>query len=139
MVRSRGHFVRLASFSPHQLFFLTPSFNIGFVASIWQILTPILLGAQLFIYDNNLIKKPYQFLEQLERNEINVVSMIPQSLYGYCQYIGDKHQKLTLSNMKQIILTGEKVRAVQAKSKKTHRESKKRLTKPPRRCILGYI
>lgn len=85
------------------------SFNIGFVASIWQILTPILLGAQLFIYDNTLIKKPYQFLEQLERDEINVVSMIPNSLYGYFQYVGDKHQKLTLPNMKHIILTGEKV------------------------------
>ena len=69
------------------------SFNIGFVASIWQILTPILLGAQLYIYDNDLIKKPYQFLEQLERDEINVVSMIPHSLYGYLQYIGDKHPK----------------------------------------------
>lgn len=85
------------------------SFNIGFVASIWQILTPILLGAQLFIYDNDLIKKPYQFLEQLERDEINVVSMIPHSLYAYLQYFGDKHPKLALSNMKQIILTGEKV------------------------------
>lgn len=88
------------------------SFNIGFVASIWQILTPILLGAQLFIYDNNLIKKPYQFLEQLERDEINVVSMIPHSLFGYFQYIGDKHPKLGLPNMKHIILTGEKVERV---------------------------
>ncbi len=90
------------------------SFNIGFVASIWQILTPILLGAQLCIYDNDLIKKPYQFLEQLERDKINVVSMIPHSLYGYFQYIGDKHPKLALSNMKHIILTGEKVDRVVA-------------------------
>ena len=90
------------------------SFNIGFVASIWQILTPILLGAQLYIYDNDLIKKPYQFFEQLERDEINVVSMIPHSLYGYFQYIGDKHPKLALSNMKHIILTGEKVDRVVA-------------------------
>ena len=90
------------------------SFNIGFVASIWQILTPIFLGAQLYIYDNVLIKKPYQFLEQLERDEVNVVSMIPHSLYGYCQYIGDKHHKLPLPKMKYIILTGEKVDKVVA-------------------------
>ena len=88
------------------------SFNIGFVAAIWQILTPILLGAQLFIYDNDRIKKPYQFLKQLEQDEINVVSMIPQSLYGYCQYIGGVHQKLQLLHMKHIILTGEKVNKV---------------------------
>jgi amino acid adenylation domain-containing protein len=85
------------------------SFNIGFVASIWQILTPILLGAQLFIYDNDLIKKPYHFLKQLDQDEMNVVSMIPQSLYGYCQYIGGVHQKLQFLHMKHIILTGEKV------------------------------
>lgn len=90
------------------------SFNIGFIASIWQILAPILLGAQLFIYDNDFIKKPYQFLERLERDEINVVSMIPHSLYGYFQYIGNKHPKLALPNMKRIILTGEKVDKVVA-------------------------
>lgn len=85
------------------------SFNIGFVASIWQILAPILMGAQLYIYDNDLIKKPYHYLKQLEQDEVNVVSMIPQSLYGYCQYIGGVHAKLQLPNMKNIILTGEKV------------------------------
>lgn len=92
------------------------SFNIGFVASIWQILTPVLMGAQLFIYDNDLFKKPYQFLEQLERDDIDVVSMIPQSLYGYCRYFGGKHQKLQLTNMKHIILTGEKVDKVVVES-----------------------
>ncbi len=92
------------------------SFNIGFVASIWQILTPILLGAQLFIYANDLIKKPYQFLKQLDRDEVNTVSMVPQSLHGYYRYLGDKHQKLQLSNMKQIILTGEKVDKVVVES-----------------------
>lgn len=92
------------------------SFNTGFVASIWQILTPILLGAQLYIYNNDLIKKTYQFLEQLERDGIHVVSMIPHSLYGYFQYIGDKHPKLALSSMKHIILTGEKVDRIVAES-----------------------
>jgi len=90
------------------------SFNIGFVASIWQILTPALLGAQLFIYNNRLAKKPYQFLEKLERDKVNVVSMIPHTLYGYLQYIGNKHQKLPLSSMDYIILTGEKVDRVVA-------------------------
>lgn len=42
------------------------SFNIGFVASIWQILVPILIGAELFIYEKNLIKKPYLFFKQVE-------------------------------------------------------------------------
>ncbi|MDD4773430.1 MAG: non-ribosomal peptide synthetase [Eubacteriales bacterium] len=103
-IESKIDFLKLTSESR-----LCLSFNIGFVASIWQVLTPILLGAQLYIYDNDLIKKPYQFLEQLERDKINVISMIPQSLYAYCNYIGDNHQKLALPHMKKIILTGEKV------------------------------
>lgn len=41
------------------------SFNIGFVASIWQILTPIMLGATLYIYDNDLIKNRTKFLNSL--------------------------------------------------------------------------
>ncbi len=85
------------------------SFNLGFVASIWQILTPILLGARLYIYDSDLIKKPYQFLEQIEKDKIQVVSMIPHTLYGYLQYIGERHSKLALHELKHVVLTGEKV------------------------------
>lgn len=87
------------------------SFNIGFVASIWQILTPLRLGAQLFLYDDNLIKMPYQFLERVENDGIQVVSMISHSLSVYLQYIGDRHPKLSLSTLKHIILTGEKIEA----------------------------
>ena len=72
------------------------SFNIGFVASIWQLLAPILLGAQLNLYNNTLIKKPYQFFERIEIDRINTVSMIPQSLYSYCHLIENKKQKLSL-------------------------------------------
>lgn len=110
-IEAKISLLQLTSESHHCL-----SFNIGFVASVWQIITPILLGAQLFIYDNSLIKKPYQFLEQIERDEVNVVSMIPQSLYGYCNYLVGKHQKLKLLNLKNIILTGEKVDKVVVES-----------------------
>lgn len=85
------------------------SFNIGFVASIWQIIAPLLIGAQLFIYENDLIKNPYRLFQQLERDEIDAVSMIPQALYAYCHYFGSRHEKLSLPKMKHIILTGEKV------------------------------
>ncbi|MDD2261847.1 MAG: AMP-binding protein [Clostridia bacterium] len=39
----------------------------------------------------------------------------PHSLYSYLQYFGDKHPKLTLPDMKYIILTGEKVDKIVAK------------------------
>ncbi len=85
------------------------SFNIGFVASIWQILVPILIGAELFIYEKNLIKKPYLFFKQVEADNIIAVSVTPHTLQGYLEYIKVKKQKLSLSNITHIILTGEKV------------------------------
>jgi len=88
------------------------SFNIGFVASIWQILTPILLGAKLFIYESELIKNPYHFFERLENDMVNVVSLIPQVLYNYCKYIEDADKKLPLAEINSIVLTGERVNKI---------------------------
>lgn len=85
------------------------SFNIGFVASIWQILVPILIGAELFIYEKDLIKKPYLFFKQVEADNIIAVSVTPHTLQGYLEYIKVKKQKLPLLNITHIILTGEKV------------------------------
>lgn len=85
------------------------SFNIGFVASIWQILVPILCGAELFIYDKDLIKKPYHFFKQVEEDNIVAVSVTPHTLQSYLDYLKINKQKLLLSNVTHIILTGEKI------------------------------
>ena len=85
------------------------SFNIGFVASIWQILVPILSGAMLIIYDKDLIKKPYQFFKQLEKDQISAISLTPHTLSAFMEYFKIGKQRLPLPNMRYIILTGEKV------------------------------
>lgn len=85
------------------------SFNISFVASIWQIISPILLGAQLIIYDKKLIKKPYQFFKKLSDNTINFISITPHTLSGYLEYIHIGKPKFPLNEMQYIILTGDKV------------------------------
>lgn len=91
------------------------SFSIGFVASIWQIIVPVLMGAELFIYDGNLIKKPYQFFKQVEKDKIKVVSMTPHTLQSYLEYIKIKNRRLLLPDITHIILTGEKISGALAK------------------------
>lgn len=85
------------------------SFNIGFVASIWQILVPILKGATLILYDKNLIKKPYQFFKQIENDRLSMISITPNTLSAYMEYMTFDKYKLPLQELKFIILTGEKV------------------------------
>lgn len=85
------------------------SFNIGFVASIWQIMVPLLNGATLLIYDNDLIKKPYYFFKQAEKDNVIAISVTPQTLQAYMEYVKIKKQKISFVNISCIILTGEKL------------------------------
>ena len=85
------------------------SFNIGFVASIWQLLVPILKGATLILYDKNLIKRPYQFFKQIEKDCLSMISITPNTLSAYMEYMRFGRYKLPLQELKFIILTGEKV------------------------------
>lgn len=87
------------------------SFSTSFVASIWQILTPIMLGAQLVLYHKDLVKKPYRFFKQLQKDTIDFVCITPHTLRGYLEYIKHGRAKLPLENLKSIILTGEKADA----------------------------
>lgn len=85
------------------------SFNIGFVASIWQILVPILMGAILVLYDKDLIRKPYHFFKQIEKDRLSMISMTPHTLSAYVKYITFGKYKLPLQELKFIVLTGEKI------------------------------
>ena len=85
------------------------SFNISFVASIWQIIAPILIGANLVLYNKNLIKKPYIFFEKLEKDDIDFVCVTPYTLKSYLEYLKHGKPKIQLENVKYIVLTGEKV------------------------------
>lgn len=87
------------------------SFNIGFVASIWQVLVPLLSGATLFIYDNDLIRKPYHFFKQVEKDNIVAVSVSPHTLQAYMEYVKIKRQKISFMKTSYIILTGEKLQS----------------------------
>lgn len=86
------------------------SFSPSFVASIWQILTPIYLGSCITIYPREILNDTLLLFDNIENDKISIVSLIPHQMYAYCLSIATR-EKLLLSNLKKIILTGEKLEA----------------------------
>ncbi|MBK1811310.1 non-ribosomal peptide synthetase [Clostridium sp. YIM B02505] len=84
------------------------SFNIGFVASIWQILLPISTGSMLILYKQSLIKSVYQFLKRVNEDKVLYVSLTPSFLNLYLDMIKyNNYKKVEFEALKAIILTGE--------------------------------
>lgn len=88
---------------------ISMSFNIGFVASIWQLVTPIYLGAKLTIYSRSLIKQPYTFFRRIQEDQLSFISITPSTLKSYLYYVSRKNKKISLLRLERIVLTGEKI------------------------------
>lgn len=91
------------------------SFSPSFVASVWQILVPIYLGASMIIYSKDVLKNTLVLLDHIDNDKVSIISLIPHQLYAYCLSL-PKRKKLLFSNLKKIILTGEKLEANIVKS-----------------------
>ena len=85
------------------------SFSISFVASIWQIISPLICGASLILYSRQILTSPELFFESIDRDKVSIVSVIPGFLQLYNEIAGHKARKADLSNLRFIFLTGEKV------------------------------
>lgn len=86
------------------------SFSMGFVASVWQILVPIYLGAPLFIYHKNVLKNTLCLFDCIDNDKVSLISLIPNQLHAYCIVL-EKRNKLPLEYLRRVILTGEKLEA----------------------------
>ncbi|MCR3758487.1 amino acid adenylation domain-containing protein [Clostridium felsineum] len=85
--------------------------NINFVATIWQIFTPLILGLKLYIYNEEIIRDPYKLITRVEKDKANVVEIVPAMLNIYLDIIETEKEKIELKNLRCIVLTGEKVQA----------------------------
>lgn len=91
------------------------SFSPSFVASVWQILVPVYLGASMIVYSKDVLKNTLVLLDHIDTDKVSVISLIPHQLYAYCLSL-PKRKKLLFSNLKKIILTGENLEANIVKS-----------------------
>lgn len=83
------------------------SMSIGFVATLWQILVPLMIGGCLIIYDNDTIKSIYKLLSNAAKDGVSVLSLTPSTLNSYLQLVDGKNRKIEFEQLKNIVLTGE--------------------------------
>lgn len=88
---------------------LCQSLSLSFVAAIWQIITPIIIGAKLIIYDSDTIKNPFILFKSAEKDNVSAISVVPQSLKSFLVMSSDNKRLLNFNSIKNIILTGEKL------------------------------
>lgn len=87
------------------------NFSVNVVASIWQIFLPLMLGATLVVYSEQVEKDPYQQFECIARDHISIIQLIPSVLNVYIWLIEKGKKKIELKNLRAIALTSEEVKA----------------------------
>ena len=83
------------------------SMNIGFVASLWQMFTPLVLGAVLHIIPEEEYTNPYLLFQATERSRATVLTVIPSLLRLFCEYTKIHKKVLSLVTLKVIVTTGQ--------------------------------
>ncbi|MBN3360519.1 non-ribosomal peptide synthetase, partial [Clostridium botulinum] len=83
------------------------SFN--FVASIWQIFSPMFLGSKVYLYEDDIISDGYKLFDKMEYDRISIVEVVPALLNLFLELGNESRNNITMKNIKKILLTGEKV------------------------------
>ncbi|APO47194.1 hypothetical protein BS614_26180 [Paenibacillus xylanexedens] len=85
--------------------------NVQFVASIWQGIAPLLVGAAVRVCSEEMTMDPYTWLQQMSVDNVTIIEMTPSSLYSYLRIISFENLPVDLQTIRFLLLTGEKVTA----------------------------
>lgn len=80
-----------------------------FDISIWQFLAPLLVGAQVHIFEDSLLRDPHTLFERVQQNQITLLELVPSLLeiaLDVWQRQGPK-QFPSLPSLRWLLLTGE--------------------------------
>lgn len=83
--------------------------NMSFVASIWQVFAPLMVGATLCIYDEKLMLDAYKLLLRMQEDGASVITMVPAMLQSYLLVLKRGASQIELPAVRKLILTGERV------------------------------
>lgn len=86
------------------------NFSVNVVASIWQILAPLLLGGKLVIHSEEVEKNPYEQFNKISEDNITVIEVIPSILNAYLDSIENGLQRINLPKLRRIALTSEETK-----------------------------
>lgn len=84
------------------------SLNVGFVASIWQIIATFYIGARVVIYPDNIIMDVYSLFKKVEEDNITILEIVPTMLNSYIEILDAGKEEVNLDGLKALVLTGEK-------------------------------
>jgi tyrocidine synthetase-3 len=81
----------------------------NFVASIWQTWAPLFTGARLVVYDEEIVKEPYEFFRITSQDAVTLVEIVPSTLNTYLNLLEEGKPPLNLDHLRMLVLTGETV------------------------------
>ncbi|MCK4259026.1 MAG: non-ribosomal peptide synthase/polyketide synthase [Halanaerobiales bacterium] len=88
---------------------LCHNLTINFVASIWQVFSPLFIGSELIIYSEDIIHDSIGLLKRVKEDQISVLEIVPSLLKAYLELLDEGEEQIQLPDLRLLILTGEKV------------------------------
>ncbi|ADL52201.1 amino acid adenylation domain protein [Clostridium cellulovorans 743B] len=82
--------------------------NQCFDISVWQFFGALALGGTTAIYPNDMILNSEEFTDSIIKDQVTLLEVVPSYLMVMMDYL--EESKLTLENLKYLIITGEAVK-----------------------------
>ncbi len=78
-----------------------------FDISIWQLLSPLMVGGRVVIYSNDEILDVENFIGQIERDNVNILEVVPSYLAALLEEIRKSNVLEEFNKLSYLIVTGE--------------------------------
>ncbi|WP_052372409.1 non-ribosomal peptide synthetase [Amycolatopsis taiwanensis] len=86
---------------------VTQTAPLGFDISLWQMLAPLVVGAQVEIIDDDIARDPARLVAELQQREITVTETVPTLLQLITEEL--RHRPVPLANLRWMLATGEEL------------------------------
>jgi tyrocidine synthetase-3 len=88
---------------------MAQNLNVGFVASIWQFISPLISGIPLHIYPESSITDPYIFFSKVAEDRLTAAEVVPSVLDTYLDLLENGKTPIEFPHLRVLALTGERV------------------------------
>ncbi|HKR15459.1 MAG TPA: amino acid adenylation domain-containing protein [Pyrinomonadaceae bacterium] len=78
-----------------------------FDISVWQFLSPLLVGAQVRIYNDETVADPQALLQALETDDVSIVETVPSLLRAMLAEMPETANSTALPSLRWMLATGE--------------------------------
>jgi polyketide synthase PksJ len=86
------------------------NFSINVIAAVWQILSPLFVGATLEIYSDEIEWDPYLQFRRVADDGVTVIEVIPSVLKAYLYQVDEGKEKIRFDGLRKIALTSEETK-----------------------------